>query len=351
MKHLLKAFVLFILTFSSCSKDDSESNYPDNNNSPSFALSSPSGLKATARTDGSVYISWNYVTGAMKYNVYRCNTTFGSYSLITTVTGTNATDYKPLNGYNYYKVSSVQNSIESELSSYVSVTISNNSGDNNGGSENGGSENGGGSGDTTPQKPTAPTGVTVSNEGNNYLPDVRIRWNPVTGATKYYVYKSSSANGSYSKIGENIYTLYSDSNAPTNGNSAYYKVKAVNSAGESAFSDYAKYTSVSNDEAFAPAIAYGNCTASGSTITLTWSFKTGQGYGKATNVVLRVWNPYAEEWQDTNLSATATSTSFNFTYKIDSYGYVKAGIVVSNAKGSSTPGAKIYDANNKKWLN
>ena len=142
-----------------------------------------------------------------------------------------------------------------------------------------------------------------------------IRWNTVTGATKYYIYKSSSANGSYSKIGENTYTLYSDSNAPTNGNSAYYKVTAVNSAGESTLSDYAKYTSVSNDDAFEPAITYGNCTASGSTITLTWSFKTGHGYGKATNVVLRVWNPYAEEWQDTNLSATATSTSFNFTYK------------------------------------
>lgn len=218
----------------------------------------------------------------------------------------------------------------------------------------GGNDNpGGGNGGTTQQKPSAPTGVTVSNEGNNYIPDVRVRWNSVSDATSYYIYKSSSANGSYSKIGETSYAQYgfSDSNAPVNGASAYYKVKTVNSAGESAYSDYAKYTATSNDEAFAPAYTYGECTVSGSTITLRWTNSSGYGYGKATESILRVWNPYAEEWQDTKLSATATSASFNYSTKIDNYGYVKAGIIVSNAKGSYTAGVKVYDTKGKKWLN
>ncbi|MDE5745160.1 MAG: BACON domain-containing protein [Paramuribaculum sp.] len=234
-----------------------------------------------------------------------------------------------------------------------------NSGNNNSGSNSGNNNPGGNSGSNNPgsgntqQKPAAPTGVTVSNEGNSSVPDVRVRWNSVSNATTYYVYKSTSASGSYSKIGESSYAQYglSDPNPPTNGKSAYYKVKAVNSAGESAFSDYAKYTAISNDEAFSPAYTYGNCTVSGSNITLRWTYSTGSGYGKATEAILRVWNPYAKEWQDTKLSATATSATFNFSTKIDDSGYVKAGIVVSNAKGSFTAGAKVYDSKNKKWIN
>ena len=48
-----------------------------------------------------------------------------------------------------------------------------------------------------------------------------------------------------------------------------------------------------------------------------------------------------------NLRANATSASLNFPTKTDNSGYVKAGIVVSNANGSFTAGAKIYDAKSK----
>ncbi len=300
----------------------------------SDVLPTPSGVYA--QKNGSyVTLSWNTVSNATKYAVYRSRTASGSFSLMTQTSNTSYTDYSPIDGVNYYKVKAMNSSTESDFSSIASVDMSSSSG---------------GSGNQE-SVPNAPTGVTVSNEGNNYIPDVRVRWNSVDGATKYYVYKSSSANGTYSKIGETTYTAYGDSNAPTNGASAYYKVKAVNSAGSSGFSSYAKYTSTSNDEAFEPAYKYGNCTVSGNTITLRWTHSTGYGYGKATEVVLRVWNPFAEEWQDTKLSTSATYTSFNFSTKIDSNGYVKAGIVVSNSNGSFTAGAKIYDANAKKWLN
>lgn len=295
------------------------------------SIKPPTGVSATI-SGSSVYISWNTVSTAIKYNVYRSSSASGIYSLISTVSKNNVTDSSPLIGYNYYRITAVTGYDESEYSSIASVYVSN-------------------AGAGTEQKPVAPTGITVSNEGNNYIPDVRIRWNSVSNATKYYIYKSSSANGSYYKIGENSVTSFSDSNAPTNGGSAYYKVKAVNSAGESEFSNYAKYTSVSNDEAFAPAYRYGSCSVSGNTMTLRWTNSSGYGYGKATDVILRVWNPYSEEWQDTKVSATATYASFNYSTKIDNDGYVKAGIVVSNSKGSYTAGAKVYDTKSKRWLN
>ena len=209
----------------------------------------------------------------------------------------------------------LQNNTQNVQSAYISVTQDGYNGNGNDDNDNP---------QDSVKKPSAPTGVSVSNEGNNYLPYVVIRWNEVSNATKYNVYRSSSASSGYSKIGTTEYNSYTDEYAPTDGKSAYYKVTAVNSAGESSHSSYAKYTSISNDEAFAPVYSYGNCTVSGNTMTLRWTYKTGHGYGKATSAVLRVWNPYAEEWQDTELSASATSASFNFSTKIDSDGYVKS---------------------------
>ncbi|MDE6296733.1 MAG: fibronectin type III domain-containing protein, partial [Muribaculaceae bacterium] len=293
----------------------------------------PTGLTCS-KNGYAVTLSWNKVPKAEKYWIYYSNPTAFSYGQFVTMENTTSTTFTmncKIAGNWAFKVQAQRGSEFSDYSNVVTTTISES--DINGGGGGGGSQ----------QKPAAPTGVTVSNEGNNYIPDVRVRWNEVSNATSYYIYKSTSANGTYSKIGETSYASYgyADSNAPTNGGTAYYKVKAVNSYGESPFSDYAKYTATTNDEGFAPAYTYGNCTVSGSNMTLRWTNSTGYGYGKATKIVLRVWNPYAEEWQDTELSPTATSASFNFSTKIDDSGYVKAGIVVSNDKGSYTAGAKI----------
>lgn len=298
------------------------------------SLGTPQNLKATVNGK-SVNLTWNAVSGATKYHVYRMDTGSGYYNLISTVNTNSATDSNPLE-QNYYKVKAANNSGESEFSNsiYAYVSGGGNTGDGN-----------------TQKRPSAPTGLRVSNEGNNYYPSVVIRWNEVSGANKYYVYKASSANGSYSQLGTAQYNVFTDPTPPTNGKSAYYKVKAVNDAGTSDYSDYAVYTSVSNDEAFSPGYRYGNCSATSSTITLRWENLTGQGYGKATKIVLRVWNPYAEEWQDTELNATATSASFNFTNKIDNDGYVRCGIVVSNSKGSFTAGSKVYNSKTRTWLN
>lgn len=375
---LLLLSSLFLITSYSCSDDDEP--YIPSTGSNQDQLVPPTNVRARVVNSG-IEITWtpvdnDYVDG---YKIYRGDDNQSPMQLSYignsgTITGSYAIDTRPAEGYNYYTVVSIHRvdgssyrSSEQSQEAYVYYSSGDSSGNGNNNSGNGNNNSGndnnntgdngnaGGNGNTggSQQKPSAPTGVTVENEGNDMIPDVRIRWNAVSNATNYYVYKSSSANGSYSKIGETSYAQYGyvDSNPPTNGASAYYKVKAVNSAGESQYSDYAKYTSTKNDEAFSPAYRYGNCTVSGYNMTLRWTNSTGYGYGKATSVVLRVWNPFAEEVQDTELSASATSATFNFSTKIDDYGYVKAAIVVSNAKGSFSAGTKVYDTKNKKWLN
>jgi fibronectin type 3 domain-containing protein len=190
---------------------------PYNPSSP-YAPSAPSGV--TAEWDeyyGAVLISWDWVSDVDRYYVYRSSSASGSYSKI----GTAYSNYYEDTGLSanttyYYKVSAYNNYGEGSKSSYVSVKTSSSSG----------------SGTLT-----APTGVTA--EWDEYYGAVLISWNWVPDADGYYVYRSSSASGSYSKIGTTYSNYYEDTGLSAN-TTYYYKVSAWNSyGGESSQSSYA----------------------------------------------------------------------------------------------------------------
>jgi hypothetical protein len=73
-----------------------------------------------------------------------------------------------------------------------------------------------------------------------------------TLALQYYkIYRSTSQNGTYTQIATNItHPYYRDANV-TNGQTYYYKVKAVYDAGESDFSNSASATALSNGNTIA----------------------------------------------------------------------------------------------------
>ncbi|MDR0421727.1 MAG: hypothetical protein LBH72_01790 [Proteiniphilum sp.] len=290
----------------------------------------PTGLSAT-KNENQISLSWNSVPGASFYRVYRSSSSSGSYSVIGTSNANNTNDNSPLNGYNYYKVTALNSSgKESNMSNYVLCEYS----------SAGGNEE---------KKPTAPTGVTVSNEGDALIPMIAIRWNIVSNATTYKVYRSTSASGSYSQIGTSSVNVLVDGN-PREGTS-YYKVKAVNSTGESDYSNYASVEYKANDVSPCP-VTYGNCTVSGATMTLRWTVSTGTGCGKPTKAYLRVRNPQSGQYVDLEtLSGTATSASFSYGMWINSDGYVYVGIILENDKGLSGGVPKVYDNNNKRWIN
>lgn len=103
------------------------------------------------------------------------------------------------------------------------------SGDNNGNDNNG---------NNSDETPSAPTGVTATVEGPNAYLYVYIKWDIDWSVDHWDVYRSKSANGSYSKIGSNVSNSYADENV-NYSTTYYYKVKAVSSSGRaSAFSDY-----------------------------------------------------------------------------------------------------------------
>lgn len=84
---------------------------------------------------------------------------------------------------------------------------------------------------------TIPTNVSATD--GSYTNKVRISWSGVNNATSYYIYRATSATGTYGQIANTASTYYDDSSI-TSGTTYYYKVKAYNSSN---YSDYSGYDS------------------------------------------------------------------------------------------------------------
>lgn len=301
---------------------------PDPDPDPSTSLSAPTGLNASIN-GSAIRVSWNYVSNASNYKVYRASSSYGSYSLLTSTSNTYYTDESPLNGSNYYKVKAADSKGNtSEYSDYCYCNYTN----------------------STPTTLSAPTNVTATITGSTMVPNISISWSAVDGATKYNVYRASSASGSYSKLGTTQWTAYSDTN-PLNGTN-YYKVTAVNSSGtESSKSDYA---SASYDkDAISPCppeITSKTANASTNKLTIKWSYPTTSGCGKPTKVTVKIFEPSVSKWiTEGEYSATTTTHTFYYGMYQDSDGWVKVGVLVENDYGTAQK-IVIYNTKTKQWL-
>ena len=288
------------------------------------APSAPTGVSSSV-SGSSIQVTWSSVSNASSYKIYRSSSSYGTFSSIGTSYSTSYDDNSPMTD-NYYKVTALNSNGESEKSNYTYCHYTS------------------GGGITIP---TAPTGLSAYNEGNAALPSIKISWNAVSNATSYKIYRSSSAYGSYSLIATNTAALTYDYN-PLNGNN-YYKVKAVNSAGESPYSDYALYNH--NANAYAPCpVHYTSHTATSNTITLRWSNPTTSGCGVPTSAELRVRNPDSGTYMTLDTySGSTTTASFNYLLYANSEGYVYCGIITKNSYGSSGGVALVYNYLTNTW--
>lgn len=180
-------------------------------------LARPTGVKVTTiASSGKPKVTWNKVSGASKYEVWRKVGSNGTYKKFYTTTGTSMTNKSATAGkVYYYKVKAIcgKNSGGNSAfsaSDYVTCDLA---------------------------KPK----ITVS--GTKQKGKIVISWSKVTGADRYYIYRATSKNGTYKKYGSTTKTTYTNAKV-TKGKYYYYKVKAVydnKSAANSAYSnmDYA----------------------------------------------------------------------------------------------------------------
>ena len=200
-------------------------------------------------SQGRPTLKWNAVTGAAKYEVYRALSKDGDYIKYSTVTGTSYTNTRYIENGNtyYYKVRALDaNGTAGAWSSIVSVTYK--------------------------QILSAPT-VTGGNDAQGRP---TLKWNAVTGAAKYEVYRARSRSGEYIKYSTVTGTSYTNTSYIENGNTYYYKVRALDANGTAgAWSSIVSvtYRAASTGTLSAPAVTGGN--DSQGRPTLKWNAVTG----------------------------------------------------------------------------
>ena len=152
-------------------------------------------LQTPKLTKEGTTLKWNAVADAMGYEIYRATSKKGKYTLMTTVTETAFLDDVAAGKTYYYKVKALAGdpSCNSDFSSYVSVAY----------------------------KCAEPViSAAISSSGKP-----KLTWEKVEGAKKYTVYRATSENGKYSKLGAATKPEYTDNKASV-GKTYYYKVVA-----------------------------------------------------------------------------------------------------------------------------
>jgi len=236
---------------------------------PNYKLTAPSVKTDYLISTGKPYIKWAAVAGASKYEVYRSGSKDGTYTLLGTTTATNYTDNKANAGYiYYYKVKAVNaNSIKSNYSATVAATCH-------------------------CARPVVKPDYLIST-GKPY-----IKWTAVAGASKYYVYRSGSSNGTYKYVGTTTATNYTDN-----------KAKAVSKVSSGANSYYSVVIGATCHCA-RPSV---KITTSNGSPRLTWNAVAGASQYEVYRATSKN-GSYTKMFTTSNLSYTNTSAKAGTTY-------------------------------------
>ena len=178
--------------------------------------------KASVASYNSNKITWDKVSGANGYVVYRSTSKDGSYSACKTITSGSSlshTDNSLATGKTYYYKVRAYRTVDNKkvYGGYSSVVSA---------------------------KPSLKTpSITLSTTSKK----ATIKWSKIAGANGYDVYRATSKNGSYSKvksITSSSTVSYTDSKL-TSGKTYYYKVRAYRTVdGKKVYSSYSAVKSI-----------------------------------------------------------------------------------------------------------
>ena len=234
----------------------------------------PTNLSAIA-SGGQVSLSWSASTGATSYNIYQSSASGGSYTEINSTSDVSYTVTGLTNGMTYYFVVTAVNSAgESGYSNPAGATLISG----------------------------APTNLTAT-AGNT---QVSLVWNATIGVTSYNVYTSTTSGGSYTKAGITTTTSYTVTGL-NNGTIYYFVVTAINTAGESGYSNQASATPIPPPYLPANLVA----TPANAQVALSWSASiSATSYNVYESTISG--GPYTKVGNTSNINYTVTGLT-NFT--------------------------------------
>lgn len=193
----------------------------DSSNQQSPTLSKPT-VKVSSNSYNSNKLSWNKVTGSSGYEVLRATSKTGTYKSVKTITSGSTvsyTDKSLATGTTYYYKVRAYRTVDKKkvYSSYSSVVSA---------------------------KPVLKTPSVKLTSGSK---KATIKWEKISGASGYEVYRATSKSGKYSKlktITKNSTVSYVNSSL-TKNKTYYYKVRAYRTVnGKKIYSSYSVSKSV-----------------------------------------------------------------------------------------------------------
>lgn len=90
---------------------------------------------------------------------------------------------------------------------------------------------------------TAPKATSITSISSSKSKQVALKWKKIKGASQYQVYRSTSQNGKYKKIGTTKKTSYTDKKA-SGGKTYYYKIRVGKKIGSKTYYSYSSVKSV-----------------------------------------------------------------------------------------------------------
>lgn len=249
-------------------------------------LARPTVTAGNDADSGKVTLKWKKVDGAVKYKVYRATSKNGEYKLMKTTTETTYTNSSASAGNRYYyKVVAVaeNTAANSAASSIVSRLCD-----------------------------CARPELELSSSSTS---SIKIKWDKVSGANGYIVYRATSKDGTYKKLTTTTSRSYTDKSVSA-GKTYYYKVVAKNSNSDA--NSKASEILTAKATVMAPTMDT-RVDATKSTIEISWDKVSGADgyyvYRRAST---------SDSWERIKTITSGSTTSFKDTSRSGRYYYCVA---------------------------
>jgi fibronectin type 3 domain-containing protein len=179
--------------------------------------------------------------------------------------------------------------------------------------------------------PAAPTGLSATAANAQ----VNLSWSASSGASAYYVKRSTTSGGPYTQIAAPIATNYADNNL-SNGTKYFYVVSAYNSYGQSSNSAEVSATPTAPPPPAAPTGL--TATAGNAQVALNWSASTGAtSYNVKSSTTSG--GPYTTVSSPTVTTYTNTGLTNGTKYYYVVSAVSAAGESANSAQANATPAA------------
>ncbi len=242
-------------------------------------------------------VRWSAVAGASGYEVWRSSSASGTYTKLTTTSGTHYTNPGLSEGATYYykvRAYCAASTVTTygDLSAYAAITL--------------------------PVKP-----VPIVSAAPASYNSIKVSWSAIPGASRYQLYRATSASGKYSLVKTTTSKSYTNKSLKT-GTTYYYKVRAYKKvSGKKVYGDYSSIVSAK------PVLAkVSGATAkvySTTSVKISWSKVAGRsGYevwrstSPSSGFVL-IKSTSSTSYKNTKLTPSVTGAPVTYYYKVRAY--------------------------------